>query len=690
MNHNSPQLSAYLAQIRAESDRMVSEIASTMIASGRDARTQVRMIEERIRSLERNNRLDFQGGVGRTRQVTEDRIVTSQARIAALDEANRGRRDRGEITSEEYVERRRRIQGLRTRFSEDNIRAGGEEIIGGMRGRHEENSLMLGYMRETLAAIRSGTQAEVQAARVNGQIVSEAVETPLTQLTGQFEREERDQQRQRQEAAKKKENEETPFGKFFKSLMFDRAGGMIASIPSAKNELEYIKPMMSTMGMMFGGLTGNLIDAVSGVKIAGFGLGQTSFGQLGTQFGEKLGEFAGTSMERTFKGRESLSSANFALKARVGKGVGDVDAFGWNGLGGNGLIRDLNQNLEKFGLTFEQASSLQLQLAVKMGGVGADLGGVSKNVMGLQSGLGVEKEVTMNLMELVRGNKNSDKDVAKIISGVLDRGEKGGLFQKGDRSFLSEFLSKNYMQLHKGLMGTQTRVESGLTLDILQKFDKIGGQFEARDGRSSNLIQTINSSLSNPQTDSMKALSFYIMRQTNPQMNVVDTQIEIQKGLGSKAYLQSMMKYLMGMGGDESYKINNVASAFGLQNNLAAAKELVEGYNKGTLGKEFLGGQLKGTNIESINQLGETQTSIYTQSTAEIQNSFVESALKGIGVVKDKMVGLFGEMMDGMEKYVKDEVGRRIEQGKNSVIKNNSSTSTNNDPLYRQWQHGKF
>ena len=49
---------------------------------------------------------------------------------------------------------------------------------------------------------------------------------------------------------------------------------MVSSIPQARNELDYIKPITSMMGMALGGIAGNLIDAVEGSQIFGVGLGQ--------------------------------------------------------------------------------------------------------------------------------------------------------------------------------------------------------------------------------------------------------------------------------------------------------------------------------------------------------------------------------------------------------------------------------
>ena len=156
----------------------------------------------------------------------------------------------------------------------------------------------------------------------------------------------------------------------------------------------------------------------------------------------------------------------------------------------------------------------------------------------------------------------------------------------------------------------------------------------------------------------MKALAYYVMKKDNPNMSITDTQIEIQKGLGSKKYLSSMMNYLTSNGGSDDFKMQNIAQAFGLQNNMSAVKELYTGYKSGKLG-EIQSGLLKGTgefSTETANKLGEEQTSIYSKHTADIQNAFIKSSLEGIDMVSKSMKSLFGTMITGLEEYIRNQL----------------------------------
>jgi hypothetical protein len=141
---------------------------------------------------------------------------------------------------------------------------------------------------------------------------------------------------------------------------------------------------------------------------------------------------------------------------------------------------------------------------------------------------------------------------------------------------------------------------------------------------------------------------------------------EQQKGLASPSYLKSMLEMVDQMGGDKDMKIMNVAGMFGLQNNIAAARKIYEN-RKGVLSGKVSVDQLTGTGQfgeEAVRALGEAQTGKYTSSTAEIENAFIESAVTGVKVVGEKMKNLMGDMMDGMSKYVKQEIGKMLTDDK--------------------------
>lgn len=575
---------------------------------------QIKLVEDKIKSIEKLARLESQAAEQQIRNIAQQRIEAAKTRTDALHRANKGRLRTGEIDKDEYLAREKKINEIKSRFSEKTINSETEEVIRGIRDQAKSTQIMSGFMREVLQEERTQTKKEDE----RGQDWKKSM---LAVANG---------------------------------VMLDRVGGMVSNIPNTKNELDYVKPLMSILGMGIGATIGTAAEALT--------LGQIEYAQIGAQLGEKIGEFMGSSIERTYHSRDELTISNYKLKALAGRNLGDVEGFGattadGNRLGGRGYISDLNQNLERFGLSLKEVSHLQYEIATRTGSV-KNLSRDTNNIAAMEKGWGVNTGTSMALLELVRSNREGDKDIQKIVGGALQKGQ-GGLFKDGDRAYLNEFLTRNYTQLQKALLSTQSSVASGTTFDIISKFNSLGGEFSAKDSRSSGFINTIQGALSNPGSDSQKALAFYTMRKAHPEMNLLDTQIEIQKGLGSASYYQSMMQQLTSSGGDETFQVNNIASMFGMQNNLAAVKRMRSGFLAGKFGGGFSTSYLSGSgdySASEVDALGTSQTSTYSKSTAEIENAFVDSALKGINTVKDKMEGLFGDMVDELKIYVKNEI----------------------------------
>ena len=616
---------------------------------------QIKLVEDKIKSIEKLSRLESQAAEQQIRNIAQQRIEAAKTRTDALHSANKGRLRSGEIDRDEYLAREKKINEIKGRFSEKTINSETEEVIRGIRDQAKSTQIMSGFMRESLQEERARTKKEDE----RGQ---DWKKTMLAMANG---------------------------------VMIDRVGGMVSNIPNTKNELDYVKPMMSMLGMTLGGVIGSSIDALAGSQILGTGLGKTSFGQLGIQLGEKMGEFAGSAMERTYHSRDELTSSNYKLKALAGRNLGDVEGFGattadGNRLEGRGYISDLNQNLERFGLSLKEVSHLQYEIATRTGSV-KNLSRDTNNIAAMEKGWGVNTGTSMALLELVRSNREGDKDIQKIVGGALQKGQ-GGLFKDGDRAYLNEFLTRNYTQLQKALLSTQSSVASGTTFDIISKFNSLGGEFSAKDSRSSGFINTIQGALSNPGSDSQKALAFYTMRKAHPEMNLLDTQMEIQKGLGSASYYQSMMQQLTSSGGDETFQVNNIASMFGMQNNLAAVKKMRSGFLAGKFGGKFSTSYLSGSGDYSANELdalGTSQTSTYSKSTAEIENAFLESAIKGIGTVKNKMEGLFGDMIDELKIWIVNEIKGQITPGNNgNGVKTTTKYSTSKGNVPGVGVHG--
>ena len=668
---NDVGVSSFIEKIRQTSSQMNADNIKAAQEQTKAAKEQLKIVEEKIAQLDKQNKLETQASIEGLRKSRQSKI---NAASSAMDEKYyelEEQRKSGKISDAVYQRRSRELDKENLGI-EEKVDKEISEQVDLLREQNRINSLIVNAMRENVQQVKTSGDEQKRAIQNGNDSLIDAIDDNsdpqrrlANQLASQQVKEERDKVKEK-EGRSGSDNKEQWLA-FAKALAFEKVGSMVSSIPAAENELDFIKPMTSMMGMITGGLLGNLIDAAN-IKILGNGLGNTNFGQLGQAFGEKMGEFAGSALERTYRGRDELTTSNFRLKALGGNNIGEVEAFLiQNGrktdLAGRGVIEGLDQHLERFGLSLQEVSELQNNIAMRVGGMN-NLSRNTEQVASLQGAWGVRNETSLAFLELLRSNNESDKNLSAVVGGILQKGQ-GTIFKDGDRTFLNEFLTRNYTQLQKALLSSQERVNSGTTMDILTKFSSMGGAFSAQDARSGGLINSIQSSLVNPNSDSMKALAFNVMRRNNPGMSLGDIGIEIQKGMGSPEYLQSMMKYITSMGGDESYQLYNVAGAFGLDNNLAAAQRLLKGYKSGKLGKGFSLEQLTGTGEfgdGAIQTLAQNQQGIIT-STAEIQNAFIESAVDGIQTVGSKMKNLFGSMITELEEYIKTEIRKSIGTG---------------------------
>lgn len=660
---NDSGVSSFMDTMRQKSSRMTSDLIQDAQKQTNVAKEQLQIVEKQIAAQLRRVKLESDYLALSIREGRDARVSNIDRRgqtIDLLSETNKQRFKAGEITREEYRTRRARIEGLADRNTEVGITQESNESLQRNREEARGQELLARYMRENIETVRDTSGNELRQMRRGDADLVNAIDEngePTARLANQLASQQFESERGEQPSRSKKFLNDTLT--LANAITLEKVGSMISNIPNTKNELDFVKPLMSAAGMVAGGLTGQVADAIAGASVFGFSLGQTSFGPLGAQLGEKMGEFAGSAIERSFRGREELTTRNYRLQALVGQDLG-VKGFAVGALGATGGISKYNQDLSKYGLNYSEVSDLQYNVAARKGRSN-NLGRDSENIIALQQGLGVKQETSFAMLELMRSNRDSDKNVMNIVGGALQKGQ-GSLFKDGDRSFLNEFLTRNYTQLQRALLTTQNTVASGTAFDIIKKFDSIGGPFAARDSRSSGLINQIQGSLANPGSDNLKALAFTVMRRQNPNMGLSGLLEEQQKGLASPSYLKSMLEMVDQMGGDKDMKIMNVAGMFGLQNNIAAARKIYEN-RKGLLSGKISVDQLKGTGQfgeDSIRALGEEQTGKYTSSTAEIENAFIESAVTGVKVVGEKMKGLMGDMMDGMSKYVKQEIGKML------------------------------
>jgi hypothetical protein len=300
----------------------------------------------------------------------------------------------------------------------------------------------------------------------------------------------------------------------------------------------------------------------------------------------------------------------------------------------SGIFNDL----EKIGITFEKYQREQL-IAARTAGSKRDDVNITRTALTAEKGLGVDKNITYSLVEIQR---NTGKDIATTIGGVLNRGQ-SSYFSGGDRTFLPEFLQK-FSQFQRTLLSSSSKVSDAETYNRLEMFNKIGGQFDTKDFRSMGNINSINEGLSKPKNDVFDAMSWNVLRGIFPNKDSSEL-LEIREGgIKNAEYFKGMVGNIMGSTTDKSSKIGGISGLFGL--NTSASREIFDNWDtiKNYSDKEFSSGKFGSAFMEDE---ASKYTTLNQKNEASIENAFVRGATDGMLKVGESMVAAIKQAFSG-------------------------------------------
>ena len=209
---------------------------------------------------------------------------------------------------------------------------------------------------------------------------------------------------------------------------------------------------------------------------------------------------------------------------------------------------------------------------------------------------------------------------------------------------MNEFLGK-FTSLQRELLKSSERVATGLPMDILDRFNQVGGAFEARDPRSMGNINSIQESLSNPGSDNMRAAAFRVLSDQNPNAGIFDLRESMQKGLASPGYLKGMLGLIDRIGGDDQMKMNNLSGMFpGLP--LSVVRRLYnnrEGLEKGNLSVD----ELQAKFPVDFKGRAEANTNTLERNTASIQNGQLQDVFGSAEKMAEALSSAFKASLSG-------------------------------------------
>lgn len=338
---------------------------------------------------------------------------------------------------------------------------------------------------------------------------------------------------------------ESVFGALVKEDILQQSVSGLENIGRSSTGIEAVNAIGKAASSAVGSTLGSIVTAFAGPQA----------GAVVAKFGSSLTDAALSKYQAIIESRNKVYSVynrNRGLTGRDDRAMFDMSDMG---------------------IDFEQGVSAQYDVAKGYSNAN-DILNRTNNYIALQKGYGVDASVLQGLMNIQRGR--SDEDVTRIVAEVLADPR----FQK-DRTFLSEYLQE-VTSLQRQLLSTSSNVEDVTSHSIFSMFDKIGGQWQSQDFRSSENIGNIQRALSNPQGDNLKAMSFVALQRLNPGRGIADI-LEMQEGgLNTPGYFKSMLELVDQMGGDRNMQLMNLSGLLpGLSR--SSIRELYEGYKNGTL-----------------------------------------------------------------------------------------------------------
>lgn len=396
----------------------------------------------------------------------------------------------------------------------------------------------------------------------------------------------------------------------------------LKGIATAKNGFDAFDKLGETASATATGVTEFAGKFLSGLATKYGGSGAGKMVDAITPF---LAKAAGTATaidfdikSNTVRSREQMYEAQNRFRATTGR---------------DGKMYDMSD----YGYTFSDFANRQTDVA-RSAGSSRNAEGNAVSSMLLERGYGVDSSTTNQLLDLMRSMSSTDRSLTNLVGGVWEKGQ--SIF-RGDRTYLNEFMQKNFSGLEKELLRNQTHVSSGTTLSLLSQFNSLGGQFDAQHQNSSGLISQINNALINPTSDNTNALSFAALRQMNPGAGIFDILKTRQKGLGAKGYLPAMLKMVDHIGGSEDMRKMNLAGMLGMTDNLDAVDTLYRNRGKIINGK-ISSAELRSSIDKNLPDEAQKNTAFMQKADASMFNKMVEGGFASMKEAANQLVTVVG------------------------------------------------
>jgi hypothetical protein len=605
----------FMDQIRKKNDQLTSDMLNAAKQQSSSAKEQMKSLQEQIKAMERLNSL----------KVESSRLLLAQNKANSLGKNRQDFEQTTQLIQSDPTlkdwQKKKSMAGAQSEFEGAN--AATETIfkdqLTALRETERQSILQVKGIKDVVDTIKMSAAQQLRDASKNSEALgTELKDTALTdqeKLAKQLALEEKKKQEEDQENRNYKDEKGGGMSAGTMGMVaaqyIEQAMGSFSRLTQSENGFDMIRNSEASKGRMLGALVGGtagFLSPIPGGAIVG--------AAVGSAVGGAIGDASGGFDERRAKAMQELLEMKNKYRATTGSDVNSWGDHSDMGVSSTDFLQSLREIAINTGTSARAAKT-------------------TEEVLQMEKGQGIEKNTSTAMMQYFRG---TNKDIANLVQGVMDKGSKGGIFKNGDFTFLNEFMQK-FNSLHNELRATSEKVATGTTFDTMNMFNKVGGQFSMQDPRSMGLISTIQQALVNPGSDSTQAMSFLALRKSNPNLGIAGMIEERQKGFGSPAYMKSMMEYALARGGTKDMQIANIAGTFGLGGNYAAARKLLE--NKG----KILSSHISKDEIEELTKGTDFK------SKAEANTTPIE---KNMALIKDGLLDTWTNAVQQMIKVYED------------------------------------
>ena len=599
------ELNSYLSEIKKKSDALTASAIQGAIEQNKHGKEQILLINEQIKAIERKTRMEGQA----FRSIVLDRQSTGLQSVRDRYEGQKN--DVYSDTKLSEKAKKEKIVGLEgsQKEAELNIKNQYRENLNYVRENERQAKLQTQLAKEQIDTLKETAAKNVKAISTGDlkleDVISKAQssdEKLVARITEESIREKK----------KEKDNNDGSrvggggvFNDILRAESFNRVLDSGAKLVQSKNGFDFISEALSIP-------TGAISTLASDIP------GLSGITKLADKAATALAEF----VERQAVSRQGYLKEQYRYNAVTGTDSGNSSDLSMSGVGATEFLKYRSDFARKRGYSSGSNET-------------------ARDAIYAEKAYGVDQSTSANIVEMQRSSREGNKELSVLISGILEKG-KGNIFKDGDHTFLNEFLGK-FSTIQRELLKSQTHVATGTTLDILGRFNKVGGEFDVRDSRSMGNINAIQQGLANPSSDNMKALAFRALSEQNPKLGLFGLREQMQAGLASGTYLKGMLGYIDRFGGDEDMKMNNLSGMFpGLS--LSAVRRLYNNKDKLMSGKMSME-ELKGSFPGDFKERAEANTTQMDSGAADIETKILGGTMEALktlgGTTRDAILDAF-------------------------------------------------